>query len=116
MERQGEATGMTLTVELRERLPAPVVDLSFDYRGASYGATLEGAQARAGHCASRLQLIDTAVRNPDGWFDVPLSDRQVEASTVAKAIAMILAEHFEDDLAAHHLRVMPIKETPCPFI
>lgn len=98
---------MNLSVGLRGALPAPVLDLSFDYRGAVFGATLEGAEAREGHCASRLALIDTAIRNPDGWFDVPLSDRRIEAPTIRKALAIILREHFDDDLAAYQLIVTP---------
>lgn len=98
---------MRIDVSLREELPASVMDLSFTFGGATYGATLEGAEAREGHCASRLSLIDTAVRNPDGWFDVPLSDRQIDAEAVRKALSIILSEHFDDDLAAHDLHFSP---------
>lgn len=98
---------MTLIVALQGPLNSPVLDLSFEYRGETYGATLEGAEAREGHCASRLQLIDTAVRNPDGWFDVPLSDRRIDESTLHKALAIILKEHFDDDIAAYQLTLTP---------
>ncbi|MNK83646.1 hypothetical protein D3C87_1034660 [compost metagenome] len=98
---------MNLPVTLRGPMPAAYLDLNFDYHGETYGATLEGAEAREGHCASRLQLIDTAVRNPDGWFDVPLSDRRIDESVLHKALAIILQEHFDDDLAAYHVTFMP---------
>lgn len=97
----------TLTVTVRSPLPAPYVDVEFAFRGETHGATLEGTEAREGHCASRVPFIDTAVRNPDGWFDVPLSDRRVDAETVRKALAIILREHFDDDLAAYQLKLTP---------
>ncbi len=96
---------MILSVTLHGSLSSPCLDLDFTYRGETFGATLEGAEAREGHCASRLQLIDTVVRNPDGWFDVPLSDRRIDEATVRKALALILHEHFDDDLAAYHLTI-----------
>lgn len=88
-------------------MPAAYLDLTFEFQGETYGATLEGAEAREGHCASRLQLIDTAVRNPDGWFDVPLSDRRIDEATLRKALAIILQEHFDADLAAFHVSLTP---------
>ena len=98
---------MTLTVMPRGPIPAAVLDLEFQYRGETYGATLEGAEAREGHCASRLNLMDTAVRNPDGWFDVPLSDRRIDEAVLRKALAIILHEHFDDDLSAYHVALTP---------
>lgn len=84
-------------------LPARYVDIRFEFRGESHGATLEGAMAREGHCASRVSLIDTAIRNPDGWFDVPLSDALVEPATIAKALSIILQEHFGAEVAAYQV-------------
>lgn len=97
----------TLSVELRGELSADVLDLSFTYRGETLGATLEAAAAREGHCATRSHLLDTALRYPDGWFDVPLSDRHLTPDSVRKALALILREHFDDDLAAYHLILTP---------
>lgn len=98
---------MNLPVTLRGALPAAYLDLTFEFQGETYGATLEGAEAREGHCASRLQLIDSAVRNPDGWFDVPLSDRRIDEATLHKALAIILQEHFAADIAAFHVSLTP---------
>jgi hypothetical protein len=98
---------MSLQVELLGSLPSAVVDLTFTFRGESYGATLEGTEAREGHCASRLALIDTAVRNPDGWFDVPLSDPRIDREVLRKALDIILREHFDDTLASNPLIVSP---------
>lgn len=98
---------MNLPVTLRGPWQAPYLDVDFQYGGVTYGATLEGAEAREGHCASRLQLLDTAVRNPDGWFDVPLSDRRIDEPALRKALAIILDEHFNDDLAAYTLSITP---------
>lgn len=94
---------MTLNVDLHGSFPARYLDINFAFGGAVYGATLEGAAAREGHCASRLALLDTAIRNPDGWFDVPLSDSLIEASTLSKALSIILREHFGADLAAYQV-------------
>lgn len=98
---------MTLIVVPRGPMPSAVLDLEFQYRGETYGATLEGADAREGHCASRRSLIDTAVRNPDDWFDVPLSDRRIDEAALRKGLAIILREHFDDDLIAHHVTLTP---------
>lgn len=98
---------MRIDVKLEGKLDSPFLDLRFRYRGESFGATLEGADAREGHCSSRLSLLDTAVRNPDGWFDVPLSDRRIDEQAVRKALAIILREHFDDNLAAYSLTLTP---------
>lgn len=98
---------MNLEVKLHGSLPAPVLDVSVRYRGEIFGATLEATEAREGHCASRISLIDTAVRHPDGYFDVPLSDRQIDEAAIRKALAIILKEHFDDDLAAYPLKFTP---------